>query len=77
MSERKTKFVDRIYFCCEEHKFIHCKWDHAVDKISKWWWTDYHGKHGYISGKLKTPKSWVELGWLPEGTIFDIRRGNK
>lgn len=74
-TERKSKFVDRLYFCNKERKFIHVKWDYAIDKISHWWWSDYHNKQGHIKGKLKTPKSWVELGWLPEGTIIEIIRG--
>lgn len=74
---RKTKYVDRIYFCKKKHKFIHVKWDHSIDHVSMWFFTDYHGDHGYISGKLITPKSWVELGWLPEGTISEICRGEK
>jgi len=67
--------VDRIYFCNKKHKFIHVKWDHAIDRVSKWWWTDYHKEHGYISGKLVVPKTWKEIGWLPEGTITGIIRG--
>lgn len=75
MGKRKSKFVDRIYFCNKKHKFIHVKWDHAINKVSKWYFTDYHGECGYISGPLKTPKSWKEIGYLPEGTITAIIRG--
>ena len=73
--KRKTKFVDRLYFCKKKDTFIHVKWDHAVDGVSKWWFSNYNDYSGYISGKLKTPKSWVEMGWWPEGTMIAIRRG--
>ena len=73
VKQRKSKFVDRIYFCSKRHKFIHVKWDHAVNGVAKWYFTDYHKDFGYISGKLVTPKSWVELGYMPEGTIQNIR----
>lgn len=69
-----SKYDDRIYFCTKTQKFIHLKWDHSVDGISKWWWTNFSDKHGYISGKLKTPKSWVKMCAFPEGTMDFLRR---
>jgi hypothetical protein len=70
---KESKFDDKIYFCKKDRKFIHVKWDHSVNKVNHWWWSDYHEEHGYIKGKLVTPKSWVKLGSLPEGTINDLR----
>lgn len=72
---RKSKYVDRIYFCSKKHHFIHVAWDHAVNGEARWFFTNYHGNHGYIKGKLKTPKSWVELGSIPEKTISEIIYG--
>lgn len=70
--ERKSKYVDRIYFCSKKKRFYHVKWDHAINKVSMWWFSDYDKDFGYIKGKLKTPKSWVELGYCHEGTISSI-----
>lgn len=74
---RKTKFCDRLYFCAKKKTFIHVKWDHSVEGVDRWWYSNYLNYSGYIKGKIKTPKSWIEMGWWPEGTIDYILGGAK
>lgn len=71
---RKTKYVDRIYFDAKKKCFYHVRWDHSVDKVQHWWFTNYNGHHGYIKGKLSTPDTWLELGYLPERYIEDCSK---
>lgn len=74
---RIGKFDDRIFFCTKTDSFFHLKWDHAIDGVARWWFTNYRDKSGYIKGKLKTPKTWVFLGSLPEGHMYEIRSKRK
>lgn len=69
---RVSKFDDRIYFDAKKRDFFHLKWDHAVDGVSRWWFTNYRDKWGYINGKLKPNKDWVLLGTMSEGCMSSL-----
>jgi hypothetical protein len=67
MKRRVSKYDTRIFYDTKKKHFIRLKWDHAIDGVSKWWWTNGHDKSGYITGKLKPPKHWDLLGTVQEG----------
>lgn len=69
-----SKYDDRIYFDTKKFGFIHLQYSHSVDGVAHWWYSNYNKKWGHIKGKLKTPKHWVLLGRLPEGTISELKR---
>lgn len=69
--ERRSKFADRIFLT--KDGLMHLTWDHRVDGVDHWWYSDYQEKFGYLKGKPEVPKGWVEVGWLPEGSVVAAR----
>lgn len=66
---RASKFDTKIYWDKKTRKLIRLNWDYSVEKVPHWYWSNCHDKHGYIKGKLKTPKTWILLGTVSEGVI--------
>lgn len=66
---RVSKYDDKIFWDTKKRELIRLKWDHAVEGSARWWWSNCHNRHGYIKGKLKTPKHWILLGTVQEGLM--------
>lgn len=68
MSERRTKWDDRVYFDPKRNRMVWIKADCIWAGVQEWWHYDGE-KCWWAKGKFQVPKHYVEIDRLPERTL--------